>query len=29
MGEMDDEKKQRLEKINKDFENPLGEMLDD
>ena len=28
MGEMDDEKKQRLEKINKDFENPLGEMLD-
>lgn len=27
--EMDDEKKQRLEKINKDFENPLGEMLDE
>ncbi len=25
--ELDDEKKQRLEKINKDFENPLGEMF--
>lgn len=24
---LDDEKKKRLEKINKDFENPLGEML--
>ena len=26
--ELDDEKKERLEKINQDFENPLGEMLD-
>jgi segregation and condensation protein A len=26
---MDDEKKKRIEKINKDFENPLGEMLED
>jgi len=25
--ELDDEKKQRLQKINKDFENPLGEMF--
>jgi len=29
MGEMDDEKRKRIEQINKDFENPLGEMLDD
>ena len=27
MEELDDEKKQRLEKINQDFENPLGEMF--
>lgn len=27
--EMDDEKKKRVQKINEDFENPLGEMLDD
>lgn len=26
--ELDDEKKQRLEKINKDFENPLGALFD-
>ena len=26
---LDNEKKKRLEKINKDFDNPLGEMLDD
>ena len=26
--ELDSEKKKRLEKINKDFENPLGEMFD-
>ncbi len=26
--ELDEEKKKRLEKINKDFENPLGEMVD-
>ena len=25
--ELDDEKKQRLQEINKDFENPLGEMF--
>jgi len=25
--ELDDEKKERLEKINKDFENPLGELF--
>lgn len=27
--ELDDEKKKRIEKINEDFENPLGEMLED
>lgn len=26
--ELDDEKKQRLEKINKDFENPIGDLFD-
>ena len=29
MSEMDSEKRKRIEKINKDFENPLGEMLED
>ncbi len=28
MEELDDEKKQRLKKINEDFENPLGDMLE-
>ena len=28
IGELDSEKKERLEKISKDFENPLGEMAD-
>lgn len=27
--ELDDEEKQRLEKLNEDFENPLGEMLEE
>ena len=27
--DMDNERKKRIEKVNKDFENPLGEMLDD
>ncbi len=27
--ELDDDEKKRVEKINKDFENPLGEMFDD
>jgi len=27
LDELDDEKKERLEKINKDFENPLGDLF--
>ena len=27
--DMDNEKKKRIEKVNKDFENPLGELLED
>ena len=26
--ELDDEEKQRLEKINQDFENPIGDLFD-